>query len=139
MSRYVVIGCVVIVCVVAVVVGYVLCEHLEGVQDAYALDWASAMVASYIDRHHGQAPDTWDDLRPEFDVLSERDKSWTFDEIKGRVVIDFANLEGWTKGRRHNPEFVSTVSGRQLRWSAPDPNERIAEVCVRTAGTSSDH
>ncbi|MFN0017574.1 MAG: hypothetical protein ACKVP0_04890 [Pirellulaceae bacterium] len=132
MQRLIVIVVVLVLVSIVIAGGWIIRDHLGGVRDAYALDWASASVISFIDHHEGRVPKDWNDLKAEFDTLSKSDKSWTFDEIQNRVVIDFESLSEWTKGTEQDSIIVRNVSG--VRWSGPDPNDRIRECLSKYNG-----
>src|SRR5687767_2035032 len=67
----------------------VLPEQGEMIRDAYCLDWASAAIVQYIDDHEGEYPRSWDALEESVDKVTARDRSFSFEEIRSRVAVDF--------------------------------------------------
>lgn len=95
-------------------------EQGEAIRDAYCLDWASAAIVQYMDDHQGRYPKDWNDLKLAFDKVTARDRSFSFEEVRSRVVIDFKINSGAPPA-----QFLWPTSGRNARWNSPDPDERI--------------
>jgi hypothetical protein len=103
-------------------------DYDQAIRDAYAADWASALIADYIESHGGTYPQSWEDLRPLHDKLSERDNSWSIEELRRRVSIR------WDAATpKRSERFISLTSGRQGFLSSPDPNQRIADALAKWA------
>jgi hypothetical protein len=64
--------------------------RLDFIDDGYALWGAGEMVEDYLEDHGGEWPRGWEDLRPYFDAGGGRVGGWSFDEYRGRVLIDWA-------------------------------------------------
>ena len=99
----------------------VLQAQSEMIRDAYCQDWASAAIVRYMDDNEGQYPRNWDDLRQPFAQVTADDQSFSFEEVRSRVTIDF-NVDPKVV-YDSSFEFVRSASG--AKWGSPDPNERI--------------
>jgi hypothetical protein len=103
--------------------GLTLKEVGEQVRDAYCLDWASAAIVQHLDDNAGRWPTDWNDLKPAFDTVTARDKSFDFAEVRSRVHVDF-NVDP-AAVMAPDRTFVTLRSGRGVRWGNPDPNDRV--------------
>src|SRR5688572_733488 len=87
----------------------VLPTQSEMIRDAYCQDWASAAVVQYMDDHDGRYPRNWEDLREPFAKVTAADPSFSFEEVRSRVTIDFkVDLKAPYDS---SFEFVRTASG----------------------------
>lgn len=95
-------------------------------QDAYATDWTSIFVIDHI-RTSGEWPSRWEDLRDEFDRLApESHYAWTFEELQGRVWIDFDVDLDDVRDADPPIHLFELTSGRQLSYNG-DPNLLIRD------------
>jgi hypothetical protein len=73
-----------------VAVVFVVLDDPRPIDDAYAQWSAVDMVIAYMDTNGGKWPPNWEALRSNFKATTGRVGSWSFDEFKQRVLIDFA-------------------------------------------------
>lgn len=99
-------------------------EQGEVIDDAYCIDWASAMVIQFMDDNDGKYPESWSDLRQPLEKLRGGDNSFSFEEIQSRVAIDFTANPRDKMGDATRP-LIWLKSGRRVSWGRPEPNERI--------------
>lgn len=114
-------------------IDYALRSIEDLVKDAYASDWTAAFVIAHLQENDNRWPTGWDDLKDEFDTLSDTGKyAWTFAELQHRVWLD------WSA----DPRQIATTdppitvfrlkSGRQASYGG-DPNERIRDYLSKHA------
>ncbi len=60
-----------------------------GIDNAYAQWGAADMVIGYMEKHDGQWPRSWEELRPAFDAGGGRVGGWSFEKYCSRVWIDW--------------------------------------------------
>src|SRR6218665_3489503 len=58
--------------------------------DAYASDWTAIFLIEHLKSNNDSWPDSWDELREEFDRMAEPGHyAWTFSELQERVDLQF--------------------------------------------------
>ncbi len=134
-SRYIAI----IVSCVVIGGGFWLYHEIgEIVRDAYAVWWAADLVVAHMEANNDQWPKGWDELRADYDtcVKRSRSQSWSFEELKSKVCIDWSadpsELSKSVVGSE-KPQFrvIWLRDGSKACWAAYEPNEIIADYLQR--------
>lgn len=116
----------VVVAAAALLVGFAVhCLRVQSdaVRNAYCLDWASAAIVQYMDEHDGLYPCDWAQLQEAFEQVTANDRSFGFEEVRSRVVVDFSVDPKMPQDASF--AYIRVRRGPDARWGAPDPNERI--------------
>lgn len=70
-------------------IGWRFWHLIAHIDDAYAQWGAGEMVVHFMEKHDGNWPRSWEDLRPAFEVSGGRVRGWSFAEFQNRIWIDF--------------------------------------------------
>jgi hypothetical protein len=136
----------ILLCLIGAIIayfGYGIYRIPESIREAYALGWVSGMVVDFIESNDGRWPQNWDDLRDPYNrAIAEVGQPWSFEELRGRVDVDFsANPDELAKARPRNgsvPFRVITLrSGDYHYWEGSEPNLRIWD-CLQQRAKRSD-
>ena len=100
------------------------------VPDAYAQWWVADMVIEHMERNDGAWPKSWDDLREPYTICAGRSgPSWSFDELRERVEVDFNTDPDQliAAASDASPPFrvIYLRSGGQHHWEGREPNQMI--------------
>ena len=74
---------------------YTLYETRETIHNAYAVWWVGDMVVEHMAANDGQWPDSWEELRDDYQTCVNRSgQPWQFAELRDRVTIDWDVVPG---------------------------------------------
>lgn len=119
--------------------GYSIYRIPETFREAYALCWVSGMVVDYMEGNDGRWPREWDDLKGPYELaVAQVGRTWTFDDLRSRVDVDFsADPKELAKARVKNGSVpfrvISLRSGYYHYIEGSDPNVRIWEHLQKRA------
>jgi len=112
----------------------------EGVPDMYAQWWVGDMVIEYMKGHDDAWPKNWDDLREPYATCVQQagNASWSFDELRSRVDIDFsadpAALARVSPSDERSPPFrvIWARSGKRRAYDGAEPNEMVFKYLTKS-------
>tara|TARA_R110002049_G_scaffold309173_1_gene517917 strand:+ start:1829 stop:2347 length:519 start_codon:yes stop_codon:yes gene_type:complete len=94
--------------------------------DAYATDWTSIFVIDHI-RTTGNWPESWGDLRDEYDRLADASHyAWTFDQLQERVWFNWDTSIADVRDSEPPMQVFRLTSGRRISYNG-DPNILICD------------
>ena len=86
------------------------------------------MVTEHLKANENDWPQSWDDLRDDYETCVARSgQPWTFDEIRHRVTIDFnvntnELLENGRELTEPNFSVIRLSDGTDSHWEGREPN-----------------
>ena len=102
------------------------------IRDAYCQWWVADMIIEHLIAHQNRWPQSWDDLRDDYETRVARSgQHWTFEELKDRVGVDWdVNIEELKAATAspHEPPFrvVWPTKGFEGdHWERREPNRLI--------------
>ena len=118
-------------CILAVVL---IWRHVDNtVRNCYAQWWVADMVILHLNANDQQWPQSWNDLRDDYEVCIKRSgKPWTFEELSERVTVDWSaetdSLRSLHSGNS-TPSFrvIWPGDGSSAHWESREPNSMIAD------------
>jgi hypothetical protein len=98
------------------------------IPDLYA-QWASAEMVIAFRKEKGRMPIDWDEMAPFYGTNSPHHGGLTFEEVRGRISIDFPDLPKLESdyAKSAAPEIISTTSGIQSHWDGAEPNQLVIQ------------
>ena len=105
----------------------------ETISGAYAQWWVADMVIEYMEWNEGSWPCDWDDLKEPYEICAGQSVAvWSFEELRGRVAIDFAvDPAKLSTVERENGEAPFRViylrNGKRNHWVGNEPNLMILQ------------
>jgi hypothetical protein len=114
--------------------GWMAYQHItEVVHDSYAVWWVAGMVIEHVDANAGQWPQSWEELRDDYQTCVERlGEPWSFEELRSRVCVDWtANATDLRKSALESDKakfrVVWLADGSSVHWEGAEPNQLIYE------------
>ena len=105
---------------------------ISAIRNSYAVWWVADIVVVHMQQNDGAWPRGWEDLRKPYQTRIERtrDQAWTFEELRGRVEIDWAadptKLAQATPVKDKPPFRVIWLrDGSSVYWQGKEPNRMI--------------
>lgn len=101
------------------------------IPNSYAVEWVANMVTEFMATHNDAWPAGWDDLREPYERLTERaGKSCTFDELRGRVDVDWnadPQILSHSQPIPTGPPFkvIWLRDGSATYWTGAEPNQIV--------------
>ncbi len=109
-------------------------RHIDNkIRNSYAQWWVADMIILHLDANGQSWPQSWQDLRDDYDVCVQRSgRPWTFEELSKRVVVDWSvetqSLRNLPAQQSQAPFRVIWLSdGSLAHWQKREPNKMIAE------------
>jgi hypothetical protein len=105
----------------------------EGIRNAYAVWWGSDMVIEHMETNGGAWPTCWDDLRDDYQTcVDTAGQPWTFEELRGRLVIDWSADPAELAKAHEKPDgppfrAIWLQNGPSTHWSGREPNQMILD------------
>jgi hypothetical protein len=129
-----------LLCVVVVGTGlYLFRIRREGDRDANEQMWVAAVVIDHMERNGGSWPREWQDLEESHEIVAASNgRPWNFDELRGRVAIDFkvkpAELaEASADGDEPPFRVIYLRNGKTHYWRTGEPNRMILDYLTKRA------
>ena len=97
------------------------------VPNSYAVWWVGDLVVGHLQQHDDQWPQSWNDLRPIYDEqIAELGQTWTFDELKSRVVVRWdVDVEATRQLPEPPSDLIFLRDGGKEHWAGEEPNEKV--------------
>ncbi len=117
-----------------------LCFHfLEyGIDNAYAQWGAGSLVTDFMEKHDGEWPKQWEDLRPAYEAGKGQVGGWSFEKFQSRVQIDWsANpkqlLEESVSHDVPTFDVIGPADGIEVRWEGAGGDQILHRYFRRKA------
>jgi hypothetical protein len=110
---------------------------------AYAVEWVAGMTIEFMERNDGAWPKNWDDLREPYEsAVNQVGKSWTFEQLKDWVEVDFTaqpSVLVLAKLNGDQPPFrvIWRRDGKSGHWEGGEPNIMILKYLQKRANRTS--
>lgn len=135
---------IVLLCVALAIVGVVIYGgflvhrilHTD-LPNAYAVEWVAELVVQHMDANDGAWPRDWDELRDDYQTLTEDlGSTWSFEELQSRVAIDWqadpATLIDQASATVDVPfNVIWLQDGSSDHWVGREPNQVVLDYLLQ--------
>ena len=103
-------------------------HNIEASQSTYAARLVTRMCVRHMSANGGSWPKRWHDLRDDFaPCLARSRQSWTFDDLKERVGVDWNVSPTDLLSEPNSPNVIWVASDPEFSFHGTTPNTIVLE------------